>query len=204
MTIVSTLQEDSFRFLPLSFVITNLIAWSMFQPSKRIHSGFYAGTRAHQKKVALMFQPSKRIHSGFYLRIISNARSQTVLFQPSKRIHSGFYAIATPTPQPRAIVRFNPPRGFIPVSTQLPRQNPVGINHSFNPPRGFIPVSTFGRILTTRLICRLVSTLQEDSFRFLRRKEYVEEKTSCNVSTLQEDSFRFLLKESWLSSKETH
>ena len=61
---VSTLQEDSFRFLPrpcskrFSFI-------AAFQPSKRIHSGFY-GIMTYSQKVQNMFQPSKRIHSGFY------------------------------------------------------------------------------------------------------------------------------------------
>ena len=90
-----------------------------------------------------MFQPSKRIHSGFYRVQQNQQRSTHQAFQPSKRIHSGFYR-NTATPGRLREPGFNPPRGFIPVST---RKRFPGITRPME----------------------LVSTLQEDSFRFLPR-----------------------------------
>ena len=119
---------------------------------------------------------------------------------------------------PQVVVCFNPPRGFISISTELPKEAIIANIIGFNPPRGFISISTvlyswpgqetpvmfqpskrihfdFYVIATTEPNSRrlFVSTLQEDSFRFLHRDSRFGRICSVQVSTLQEDSFRFLL-----------
>ena len=43
------------------------------------------------KRFIVLFQPSKRIHSGFYMTDLKKIQFKNLTFQPSKRIHSGFY-----------------------------------------------------------------------------------------------------------------
>ena len=61
----------------------------------------------------------------------------------------------------------------------------------FNPPRGFISISTIAPD-GFDFVEGVVSTLQEDSFRFLPQEDTRHSLRYADVSTLQEDSFRFL------------
>ena len=139
------------------------------------------------------------------------------MFQPSKRIHSGFYKACQFLPRTRFMC-FNPPRGFIPVSTcRSNRCHPTG-TIEFQPSKR-IHSGFYRRKTKSVQDCNSpVSTLQEDSFRFLldipfaagehfqlfqpskrihsgfyEVNLYRQKGASSSVSTLQEDSFRFLL-----------
>ena len=92
----------------------------------------------------------------------------------------------------QVFIRFNPPRGFIPVYTLLAMENYSHLLDEFQPSKrihsGFY-CKRFCRFYYKR---KDVSTLQEDSFRFLRFAAMFDLNYFQYASTLQEDSFRFL------------
>ena len=140
-------------------------------PSKRIHSGFYSVVVLFVLFAAGKFQPSKRIHSGFYGKSFARIASTTTLVSTLQE-DSFRFLHNMKSGQHINISRFNPPRGFIPVSTRRRHRSSKVHSDRFQPSKRIHSGFYIKAFFVMQMVV-FVSTLQEDSFRFLPSNQVV-------------------------------